>query len=115
MRYGAAAEADGAGSRETKQLHFTSAQRESHWLLCPSPTACRLQDGTLDPTFVITHRPPLEQAAAAYKMFNDKADGCVKVCPASLCGVHLAWLGLGVGWAGAGLLSTKLKTNTKFV
>lgn len=28
---------------------------------------------------VITHELPLKQAAEAYKMFNEKADGCVKV------------------------------------
>lgn len=38
-----------------------------------------LQDGKLDPTFVITHHLPLSEAAHAYKLFNDKAEGCVKV------------------------------------
>ena len=33
----------------------------------------------LDPSFVITHRLPLGEAARGYKMFNDKEDGCVKV------------------------------------
>lgn len=37
-----------------------------------------MQEGKLDPTFVITHRPPLEQAADAYRMFNDKTEGCIK-------------------------------------
>ncbi|EFN59412.1 hypothetical protein CHLNCDRAFT_137930 [Chlorella variabilis] len=31
-----------------------------------------MQDGTLDPQFVITHTPPLKEAAEAYRMFNDK-------------------------------------------
>jgi hypothetical protein len=53
----------------------------------PAPAPLPLQEGTLDPSFVITHRPPLEQAAEAYKMFNDKADGCVKVgVPSGLAG-----------------------------
>jgi threonine dehydrogenase-like Zn-dependent dehydrogenase len=38
-----------------------------------------VQEGKLDPTFVITHHLPLSDAAHAYKMFNDKAEGCVKV------------------------------------
>ncbi|PSC68261.1 Sorbitol dehydrogenase [Micractinium conductrix] len=38
-----------------------------------------VQEGTLDPTFVITTRLPLEQASEAYKMFNNKAKGCIKV------------------------------------
>ena len=28
--------------------------------------------GKLDPTIVITHRPPLEEAPHAYKLFNEK-------------------------------------------
>ena len=28
---------------------------------------------------VITHEMPLTKAAEGYKMFNDKADGCMKV------------------------------------
>jgi threonine dehydrogenase-like Zn-dependent dehydrogenase len=32
-----------------------------------------------DPYFVITHEVALEEAPAAYKMFRDKQDGCIKV------------------------------------
>ena len=35
--------------------------------------------GEIDPSFVITHRIPLEDAPAAYKTFRDKEDGCIKV------------------------------------
>lgn len=35
--------------------------------------------GELMPSLVITHRLPLEDVARAFKIFNDKADGCVKV------------------------------------
>lgn len=38
-----------------------------------------IQKGELDPTFLITHRLPLSDAAEAYKMFRDKTDGCIKV------------------------------------
>ncbi|PRW58268.1 glutathione-dependent formaldehyde dehydrogenase [Chlorella sorokiniana] len=38
-----------------------------------------IEQGKLDPTFVITHRPMLEQASEAYRMFNDKTHGCIKV------------------------------------
>jgi len=38
-----------------------------------------VRDGSLDPTMVITHHLPLEKAPAAYKMFDEKDDGCVKV------------------------------------
>jgi len=32
-----------------------------------------------DPSFVISHRRALSDAPQAYRMFNDKADDCVKV------------------------------------
>ena len=41
----------------------------------------KIEAGEIDPSFVITHRLPLEQAPAAYKKFRDKEDGCIKVVP----------------------------------
>lgn len=38
-----------------------------------------IENGTIDPTFIITHHLPLDQAPQAYKMFRDKQDECVKV------------------------------------
>jgi hypothetical protein len=38
-----------------------------------------IQNGDLDPTMVITHELPLEDAPRGYKIFNDKEDGCIKV------------------------------------
>lgn len=35
--------------------------------------------GTIDPSFVITHRVPLDRAPEMYKTFRDKKDGCIKV------------------------------------
>jgi threonine dehydrogenase-like Zn-dependent dehydrogenase len=35
--------------------------------------------GDIDPSFVITHRLKLDAGPAAYKMFRDKQDGCIKV------------------------------------
>jgi threonine dehydrogenase-like Zn-dependent dehydrogenase len=43
------------------------------------PLLERIQKGELDPTFVITHRMPLDQAAEGYRIFNDKLDNCEKV------------------------------------
>ncbi len=37
------------------------------------------EDGTIDPSFVITHVAPLEKGADLYKTFRDKEDGCIKV------------------------------------
>ncbi|MEW6161186.1 MAG: zinc-dependent alcohol dehydrogenase [Verrucomicrobiota bacterium] len=39
----------------------------------------KIQRGHVDPTFVITHRLPLEDAPNGYGIFNEKEDGCVKV------------------------------------
>lgn len=39
----------------------------------------RIEAGEVDPSFVITHRIPLEDAPAAYRTFRDKKDECIKV------------------------------------
>jgi threonine dehydrogenase-like Zn-dependent dehydrogenase len=39
----------------------------------------KIERGQIDPSFIITHRLPLEEAPAAYKTFRDKEDGCIKV------------------------------------
>jgi threonine dehydrogenase-like Zn-dependent dehydrogenase len=39
----------------------------------------RIQNGEIDPSFVVTHRVPLSQAAEAYKKFRYQKDGCIKV------------------------------------
>ncbi|MBV9879792.1 MAG: glutathione-dependent formaldehyde dehydrogenase [Gemmatirosa sp.] len=43
------------------------------------PLLERIQKGEIDPTFVISHRMPLAEAAHGYKIFNDKLDACEKV------------------------------------
>ena len=39
----------------------------------------RIERGEIDPSFVITHRLPLDQAPDAYEVFKQKQDDCVKV------------------------------------
>ena len=39
----------------------------------------RIQDGQIDPSFVITHTEPLSRGPELYKTFREKQDGCVKV------------------------------------
>ncbi|MBL4609607.1 MAG: zinc-dependent alcohol dehydrogenase [Pseudomonadaceae bacterium] len=39
----------------------------------------RIQEGQIDPSFVITHSVSLEDGPDMYKTFRDKQDGCVKV------------------------------------
>jgi threonine dehydrogenase-like Zn-dependent dehydrogenase len=43
------------------------------------PLLERIERGEIDPTMVITHRMPLDQAAEGYKIFNDKLDNCEKI------------------------------------
>lgn len=43
------------------------------------PLLERIQRGEIDPSFVITHRMPLEQAPRGYDIFLNKEDGCEKV------------------------------------
>jgi threonine dehydrogenase-like Zn-dependent dehydrogenase len=37
-----------------------------------------IQDGRLDPSAIITHRLPLEEAPEGYRLFAGKRDGCIK-------------------------------------
>ena len=39
----------------------------------------RIDDGQIDPSFVITHRVRLDQGPEMYKTFRDKKDNCIKV------------------------------------
>ena len=36
-------------------------------------------NGKLDPSFIVTHQLPLEQAPHAYEIFQQKKDNCIKV------------------------------------
>jgi threonine dehydrogenase-like Zn-dependent dehydrogenase len=39
----------------------------------------RIEEGQIDPSFVITHSVPLEEGPQMYKVFRDKQDSCIKV------------------------------------
>src|SRR5438067_3326516 len=43
------------------------------------PLLERIERGDIDPSFLITHRVPLEDAPEMYKLFRDKGDECIKV------------------------------------
>ena len=43
------------------------------------PLLQKIVDGELDPSFVVTHTVPIEQAPEMYRTFRDKQDGCIKV------------------------------------
>ena len=39
----------------------------------------RIEEGQIDPSFVVTHRAKLQDGPEMYRTFRDKQDGCVKV------------------------------------
>jgi threonine dehydrogenase-like Zn-dependent dehydrogenase len=43
------------------------------------PLLERIQNGDIDPTFLITHHMPLDEAARGYEIFNNKEQNCEKV------------------------------------
>jgi threonine dehydrogenase-like Zn-dependent dehydrogenase len=65
------------GAVVNKALTIKSGQTHVHRYL--RPLLSRIQKGEIDPSFIITHRLRLEDAPAAYRMFRDKEDDCVKV------------------------------------
>jgi threonine dehydrogenase-like Zn-dependent dehydrogenase len=52
---------------------------QTHMQRYTAPLLRRIQDGQIDPSFVITHRLSLDEAPDAYKTFRDKQDECIKV------------------------------------
>ena len=38
-----------------------------------------IENGDIDPSFVVTHTVPIDEAPQMYKTFRDKKDGCIKV------------------------------------
>lgn len=65
------------GAAFNKALTFKMGQ--THVQKYMRPLLERIQNGEIDPTFITTHRLPLEDAPAAYEMFQKKENGCVKV------------------------------------
>ncbi|MBD1915710.1 MULTISPECIES: zinc-dependent alcohol dehydrogenase [Cyanophyceae] len=65
------------GAFVNKALTMRSGQTHVHKYL--KPLLERVQKGDIDPSFLITHRLPLEEAPRAYKIFRDKEDNCIKV------------------------------------
>ena len=43
------------------------------------PLLEHIENGDIDPTFIITHRMPLADAAKGYELFEKKQDDCEKV------------------------------------
>jgi threonine dehydrogenase-like Zn-dependent dehydrogenase len=65
------------GSVMNRSLTIRSGQ--CHVQRYMRPLLERIQAGELDPSFVITHRLPLDEAPRGYELFKHKQDDCVKV------------------------------------
>jgi threonine dehydrogenase-like Zn-dependent dehydrogenase len=65
------------GSMMNRSLTIRTGQTHVHRYL--KPLLERIQKGELDPSVVISHHLPLEEAPQAYRMFRDKQDECTKV------------------------------------
>jgi threonine dehydrogenase-like Zn-dependent dehydrogenase len=66
-----------AGSMMNRSITIRTGQCHVHRYM--KPLLERIRKGEIDPTFVITHRMSLEDAAKGYDIFNNKLDGCEKV------------------------------------
>jgi threonine dehydrogenase-like Zn-dependent dehydrogenase len=65
------------GALVNKGLRLHTGQTHVHRYM--RPLMQYVERGEIDPTFIITHRVPLQDAPEAYKLFRDKQQGCVKV------------------------------------
>jgi threonine dehydrogenase-like Zn-dependent dehydrogenase len=68
------------GSAFAKGLHMEMGQTHVHRYL--QPLLDKIQGNGhpgYDPSQIITHRFPLEEAAEAYKLFNEDKNTCIKV------------------------------------
>lgn len=65
------------GAVMNKGLTFKTGQTHVHRYL--SPLLERIDTGEIDPSYIITHRLPLEAAPHGYNLFKHKEDQCVKV------------------------------------
>ena len=65
------------GQAFAKGLTIRMGQTHVHRYL--RPLLQRIEKGEIDPSRVITHPLPLDDAARGYSMFQKKEDGCVKV------------------------------------
>jgi threonine dehydrogenase-like Zn-dependent dehydrogenase len=65
------------GAIVNRSLTIKSGQTHVHRYM--RPLLQRIQNGDVDPSFVITHRMKLGDAPQGYEIFNNKDDDCLKV------------------------------------
>jgi threonine dehydrogenase-like Zn-dependent dehydrogenase len=52
---------------------------QTHMMRFMKPLLDRVERGEIDPSFVISHRVPIDDAPKMYQVFRDKLDNCTKV------------------------------------
>jgi threonine dehydrogenase-like Zn-dependent dehydrogenase len=65
------------GAVVNKALTLRSGQTHVHKYL--QPLLQRIQQGEIDPSYIISHHLSIEDAPKAYKLFRNKEDNCTKV------------------------------------
>jgi len=65
------------GSLMNRSITVRTGQTHVHRYL--RPLTEHIRAGRIDPTFIVTHHLPLEQAPAGYELFKHKQDDCIKV------------------------------------
>ena len=58
---------------------LTMKTGQTHMMRFMQPLFERIEKGDIDPSFVISHRVPIDRAPEMYKVFRDKQDNCTKV------------------------------------
>ncbi|MDQ3978968.1 MAG: glutathione-dependent formaldehyde dehydrogenase [Actinomycetota bacterium] len=75
--YGGVVDKFPIGAVMNRSLTIRSGQCHAHRYM--KPLLEHIEAGRIDPTFIVTHRLPLDEAPAAYHTFKHKEDECVKV------------------------------------
>ena len=58
---------------------LTMKTGQTHMMSYMQPLLQRIENGEIDPSFVISHRVPIDSAPEMYKTFRDKKENCTKV------------------------------------
>jgi threonine dehydrogenase-like Zn-dependent dehydrogenase len=58
---------------------LTMKTGQTHMMRYMKPLLDRIERGEIDPSFVVSHRVPIDKAPEMYQIFRDKQDHCTKV------------------------------------
>lgn len=75
--YGGVLDKVNFGAAFGKAIHMNMGQTHMHNYL--QPLLERIEQGQIDPSFLISHRIGIEQAPELYKIWQQKQDGCTKI------------------------------------